>query len=211
VTGKVLEQGSEAKRSGLANALLKLSVNARGNPALSPEAFRSAPRRTVMGASLTVSAPTGQYYDTKLINLGTHRWAFKPEMGISSPKGPWYLDAYVGAWFFTANPDFYPGGSTRTQTPVPTIQGHVTYEFRPRLWVAVDGTWYGGGSTRIDGGETSPSLNNSRGGVTASMPVARYSLKVAWSSGVTARAGGNFRTFTVAWQMSWLSPQWAGR
>jgi hypothetical protein len=41
--------------------------------------------------------------------------------------------------FFTANPDFYPGGSTRTQTPVPTIQGHVTYQFRPRPGVAVAG------------------------------------------------------------------------
>jgi hypothetical protein len=53
-----------------------------------------------------------------LINIGTHRWAFKPEMGISFPKGSWYMDAYVGAWFFTANPDFYPGNATRTQDPV---------------------------------------------------------------------------------------------
>jgi hypothetical protein len=211
VTGMVFEQQEEAKRSGLANALFKLSVNLRGNPAMSPEEFLAAPHRTIVGASVSAVAPVGQYYDTKLINLGTHRWAFKPEMGISIPKGSWYLDAYVGAWFFTANRDFYPGNATRTQDPVLTIQGHVTYEFRPRLWVAVDGTSYRGGSTRVDAANASPSLNNSRAGLTASMPVARYSVKVTYSSGVTARVGGNFRLISVAWQMSWLSPRWTGR
>jgi len=211
VTGMVFEQQGEAKRSGLANALFKLSVNLRGNPAMSLEEFLAAPHRTIVGASVSAIAPVGQYYETKLINIGTNRWAFKPEMCISFPKGSWYVDGYVGAWFFTANRDFYPGNSTRTQDPVLTIQGHVTYEFRPHLWVAVDGTSYRGGSTRVDRADESPSLNNSRAGVTLSMPVARYSVKVAYSSGVTARVGGNFRLISVAWQMSWLSPRWAGR
>ena len=211
VTGMVFEQQGQAKRSGLANALFKLSVNLRGNPAMSLEEFLVAPHRTIVGASVSAVAPVGQYYDTKLINIGTHRWAFKPEIGISFPKGSWYMDAYAGAWLFTANRDFYPGNATRTQDPVLTIQGHVTYEFRPRLWVAVDGTWYRGGSTRVDAADASPGLNNSRAGVTVSMPVARSSVKVAYSSGVTARVGGNFRLISLAWQMSWLSPRWAGR
>ena len=37
--------------------------------------------------SLTVNAPTGQYDGTKLINVGTNRWAFKPEVGLSHPVG----------------------------------------------------------------------------------------------------------------------------
>jgi len=83
-------------RSGLADARFKLSVNLRGNPAMSPREFAAAPRHTIVGASLTLTAPAGQYYETKLINLGTNRWSFKPEVGISVPKGRWYLDAYVG-------------------------------------------------------------------------------------------------------------------
>ena len=206
VTGNIFEQGAEARRSGLSDALVKLSVNLIGNPAVSPREFVSSPpRHTIIGASITVAAPIGQYDDTKLINLGTNRWAFKPEMGISVPKGRWYLDAYGGAWLFTMNPDFFPGGSTRTQDAVLTIQGHVTYEFRPRLWVAVDGTWYRGGSTRVNEGDPSPRLNKVRGGVTVSIPVAKFQVKVIVSSGGTTRVLGNFNTLSAIWQMSWLT------
>jgi hypothetical protein len=210
VTRNVLEQQGEAKRSGLANSLFRLSVNLKGNPAMSPEAFAAAPRRTIVGASVAAIAPTGQYDGSKLINLGTNRWAVKPEIGISVPKGPWEGDAYVGAWFFTMNRNFFPGDSTRSQDPVLTVQGHGSYQFRPRLWIAADGTWYRGGSMRVDGGEPSSPLNNSRAGVTVSLPVAGYSLKVSYSSGVTTRAGGDFKAVTVAWQMTWSSRRWSG-
>jgi Putative MetA-pathway of phenol degradation len=178
---------------------------------MSPEEFKAAPQRVIVGASFTAVAPTGQYYNTKLINLGTNRWSLKPEMGVVYPKGPWDFDAYVGTWFFTTNREFFPGDSTRTEDPVLTAQGHVSYEFRPRLWVAVNGTWYWGGRARVDAGDASTGLNNTRGGVTVSIPLARYSVKMAYSSGLTGQAGGTFRTVIAAWQMSWLSPRWAGR
>jgi outer membrane putative beta-barrel porin/alpha-amylase len=209
-TGSVFEQQQEARRSGLGNSLFRMSVNLKGNPAMSPAAFAAAPRRTIVGASVAVIAPTGQYDKSKLINLGTNRWAVKPEIGVSFVKGGWEGDAYGGAWFFTANRRFFPGESTRTADPMLTIQGHGSYQFRPRFWVAVNSTWYRGGSTRVDGGEPSPVLDNSRAGVTVSVPVARYSVKVAYSSGVTTRAGGDFKAVTLAWQLSWSSPRWSG-
>src|SRR5204862_1912574 len=115
-------------------------------------------------------------------------------------------------WFYTSNSHFYPSGSVRTQDPVLTIQAHATYTFRPRWWLAADATWYRGGSVRIDDGEASTSMNNSRLGVTASFPVGkRYSAKVAYGSGVVARTGTDFSTVAVAWQVLWLSPRWSGR
>jgi outer membrane putative beta-barrel porin/alpha-amylase len=212
VSGRVLEQQGQVSRSGLADARFRLSVNLRGNQAMSPREFAKAPSRTIVGVSLTMTAPAGQYYDTKLINLGTNRWSFKPEMGISVPKGRWDLDGYVGAWLYTANSDFYPRGSLRTQEPVLALQGHAAYTFRPRLWVAADGTWYWGGGSRVGDGETSASLNNSRAGLTVSFPVGRrYSAKVAYASGVVAQRGTDFSTIAVAWQVLWLSPRWSGR
>jgi len=208
VTGNILEQQAETSRSGLADARFKLSVNLWGNPAMSARQFAASPRHTVVGASLTVTAPASQYYDAKLINLGTNRWSFKPEVGVSVPKGRWDLDGYIGGWFYTPNADFYPGGSRRTQDPLLTVQGHASYTLRPRLWVAVDSTWYHGGSARVDDGEGSTSLNNSRLGVTVSFPVGnRYSAKVAYGSGVAARTGTDFETVAVAWQVLWLSPR----
>jgi hypothetical protein len=212
VTGKVFEQQAETARSGLADARLKLSVNLRGNPAMSPQTFARSPPHTVVGVSLTMTTPTGQYYDTKLINIGTNRWSFKPEVGVSVPVGRWDLDAYVGAWLYTSNAQFYPDESLRKQDPVLAIQGHASYTVRPRLWVAADGTWYHGGSVRVDDGDPSTGLNNSRLGVTVSLPVGkRYSAKVAYSTGVVARTGTNFSSVAVAWQALWLSPRWSGR
>jgi len=212
VSGKILEQRPQTSRSGLADARVKLSVNVLGNPAMLAREFAAAPRRTVVGASVTMSLPSGQYYDTKLINIGTARWSFKPEVGISVPKGRWDLDGYIGGWVYTANPDFYPGGIYRTQDPVLTIQAHASYTLRPRLWIAADGTWYRGGGSRINQGDASESMNNARLGVTVSFPVGnRYSAKVAYASGVIARTGTDFSTVAVAWQVLWLSPRWSGR
>jgi hypothetical protein len=46
----------------------------------------------LLGASLKIIAPTGQYDPTKLINWGINRWAIKPEFGYSQRWGHWVLD-----------------------------------------------------------------------------------------------------------------------
>src|SRR5436190_18691963 len=100
LTGKVGEQAAAVSRSGLADARMKFSINLLGNPAMAAKDFFRLPRRTVVGASVSVQAPTGQYYDTKLVNIGNNRWGFKPEVGVSVPIRKLDLDAYVGVWLF---------------------------------------------------------------------------------------------------------------
>jgi hypothetical protein len=206
ISGKVSEEAREITRSGLADSRVKLSINLAGNPALRTREFVRAPRRTVVGTSLTVTVPSGQYDGAKLINLGTNRWAFKPEAGVAVPLGRWDVDAYAGVWLFTGNDNFYPGGLSRSQDPVVALQGHVSYTFRPRLWVAFDATWYEGGDARVEGGEPGGGMNNSRLGATMSLPLGRsQSFKIAYSSGVVVRTGTNFRTLSVGWQRLWLT------
>ena len=201
VTGVVGEEARAVRRSGLTDARVKLSINLTGNPAMGLREYVKAPRKTIIGTSLVVTTPTGQYDGAKLINLGTNRWGFKPEVGVAVPRGPWDFDAYLGVWLFTDNKDFYPGGLTRSQDPVVALQGHASYTFRPRLWAAVDTTWYAGGGASVDGSEPIGSMNNARLGATVSFPMGRQqSLKVAYSSGVAVRTGTNFRTISVGWQ-----------
>lgn len=201
VSGTVGEEARAITRSGLTDARVKLSVNLVGNPAMRTRAFARAPRKTIVGTSLTVTGPTGQYDGAKLINLGTNRWGFKPEVGVAVPKGRWDFDAYLGVWMFTDNSDFFPGGRTRSQSRVVALQGHASYTFKPRLWAAIDATYYQGGGASVDGGERSGDMNNSRLGATMSFPMGRYqSLKVAYSSGMAVRTGTNFRTLSVGWQ-----------
>ena len=203
VTGTVGEESRAVTRSGFADTRAKLSVNLVGNPAMGLRAYSMAPRRTIVGTSLTVTAPTGQFDGSKLINLGTNRWAFKPEIGVAVPKGPWDFDTYLGVWLFTSNAEFYPGNRRRSQARVVALQGHASYTFRPRLWAAVDATWYQGGGATVDADPPSEPMNNSRLGATVSFPAGRrQALKFSYSSGVAVRTGTNFRTLSLGYQ--WL-------
>lgn len=201
-SGQVGENRRSVSRRGLADPRVRLSVILAGSPAMKAAEFRRAPRRTILGASLTAVLPAGQYETTKLVNLGSHRWAFKPEVGLSHPLGRWTLDAYAGAWWFTANDAFYPGLSTRRQDPILAVQGHVSYTFGRRAWLAVNGTWYTGGRTSVDGALKADLQRNTRLGATWSLPLgARQSVKVSYSAGATTRVGADFRTIVLAWQL----------
>ena len=72
----------EIYRSGIGAVAARVSVNLFGAPAMNLEEFRRWKQKTVLGASLTVQTPTGQYDGVRLINIGQHRWAFKPELGF---------------------------------------------------------------------------------------------------------------------------------
>ena len=205
VEGDVAEVSRRVRRSGFGDMRVKGSLNIVGVKAMTPAEFAKAPRRTVFGASLTVQAPVGEYEPSKLINLGTNRWAVKPELGVSVPVGRWSLESYAGVWFFTKNDAFYPGASTKREDPVASFQLHVSYTFESRVWVAADGTWYGGGQTTIDDGPPSSRLKNTRYGATVSIPATkRQSLKLTASQSASARTGSDFDSYGLAWQMVWF-------
>jgi len=200
------------RRSGLMDLTLRFSVNLKGAPAMNPEEFRAWRQKTIIGASLKVLAPTGQYDPTKLINPGSNRWAFKPELGLSKRWGHWLLDGYGAVWLFTTNHDYFSrnrfnaGTNTQTQSPVGAIEAHLSYDVRPRLWASVDVNYWYGGRTALNGVASRPTLQaNSRIGGTCSIPLnKRQSLKFSYSRGARVRFGGNAHNASVAWQYSWL-------
>ena len=73
---------------------------------------------------------------------------------------------------FTDNTNFY-GGKVRSQDPIGALQLHAIYTFRPRLWLALDGTYYTGGRTTINGTANYDLQQNSRVGLTLSVPLKR--------------------------------------
>jgi hypothetical protein len=159
-----------------------------------------------VGVSVAVVPPVGQYYPSRLVNLGANRWSFKPEVGVSHLVRRWTVEGYAGYWIFTTNDQFYRGSSTRTQEPVLTVQGHASYTLKPRMWLSVDGTWYSGGTTNVDGVSKADLQRNTRAGITFSLPVGRgQSLKVSGSKGTSTRIGADFTTFAAAWQVTWIN------
>jgi Putative MetA-pathway of phenol degradation len=210
--GTVLDTQTNVYRSGLLDSVYRVSTNLIGGPAMAAPEFRKWHQKNILGVSLRVIAPTGQYDSTKLINLGNNRWGFKPEVGYSRRNGHWILDTYFGTWFYTKNPKFfsenqyYPGVQSQTQAPVGAFEGHVSYDVRPRFWVSFDANFWFGGETSLNGvANPDTELRSSRLGGTASVPISKHqSIKVSYSDGAYIRYGGNFQNVSVAWQYSWL-------
>ena len=210
--GTVVGAEAFAYRSGLLPASFRFSVNLVGGPAMNMDEFRKWRQKTIVGISLRLVPKTGQYDPTKLINFGANRWAFKPELGLSRRWGHWILDAYGGAWLYTTNPEFFshnqfsPGTNTQTQSPIGSFEGHLSYDFKPRLWVSLDANYWFGGTTSLNGVENFTTLQkNSRVGATAAIPLSRHqSIKLSYSNGAYIRYGGNYQNVSVAWQYSWL-------
>jgi hypothetical protein len=204
VSGDIGEDRREIRRSGIGDVGLRLSMNLIGGPAMTPGEFSQRRPQPTLGVSVSVSAPVGQYDPQKLVNIGSNRWAIKPEIGLSLPFQHWYVDTYAGVWFFTANDDFL-GGGRREQDPIAGIQSHIVYQVRPRLWMAFDATAYSGGRTTVNGKRNADLQSNTRVGLTLSVPAGGgQSLKVTWTDGLTARIGAQFQTIGIAWQYSWL-------
>jgi Putative MetA-pathway of phenol degradation len=199
-------------RSGLLDSVFRLAVNIKGGPAMPIQKFSTWRQKTILGASLRIVAPTGQYDPTKLVTPGTNRWAFKPELGFSRRWRNWIFDAYGGVWFFTANSDFFshnqlsPRTNTLSQATMGSIEMHLSYDFGRRLWASIDGNYWYGGRRSINGIESVNSLQaNSRIGGTASVPISKHqSLKFSYSRGTLVRVGGNYQNVSVAWQYGWL-------
>jgi hypothetical protein len=204
VHGDVFDVGQSIERNGLLDPQMRFAVNLLGGPALTPREFRQHKPEATLGASLTVTAPFGEYDPSRLINLSTNRWACKPELGLSQPVDNWVFELYAGVWLFEANDNFF-GGQVRRQDPLASYQAHIVYEARPRLWAAADFTYYAGGETTVNGQPQHDRQSNTRGGLTFSFPVKQdQSVKLTWARGVSTRIGSSFDTFGVAWQWAWF-------
>jgi hypothetical protein len=199
-------------RSGLNSTTIRLSANLFGAPAMTPAEYMKWHQKLIIGASLTVSTATGQYDPALLINIGNNRWAIKPEIGLSRRWNKWYLDTYAAVWFFTPNNDFYrnkpgsTGPNRQTQEPMGSVEAHLVYDVKPRLWFSLDGNYWYGGETSLNGIPTPTTLQaNSRLGATASFPIGKHqSLKFSYSAGAYTTFGGDFQAVSAAWQYSWL-------
>jgi hypothetical protein len=202
-SGDVLEQQRSVQRTGVGHLGLRFSVNLYGSPALSLREFSSYHRDLIVGVTLRVTAPSGQYYASKFVNIGTNRWSFAPELGFSKAFGPWTLEVAPSVTFFTDN-DEWLGTRSRHQNPLFSTQGHLIYNFNEKLWTALDGTYYTGGRTSVNGTLDNDLQRNSRWGGTMAASVTRQnSIKLYFSSGITDRTGTNFRIYGIAWQYRW--------
>jgi Putative MetA-pathway of phenol degradation len=214
-TGELFNQQRSVYRSGLLDFGARLSVNLYGGRAMPVQDFRKWKQKVILGASLRIVVPTGQYDPTKLINWGINRWAFKPEFGYSQRWGNVILDGYAGVWFYTTNDAFYsiPNPQPQTQAPIGSLEGHLSYDIQRfkglrkfRCWTSLDGNFWWGGITTVNSiRNLNTKQTSSRIGATVAVPLSKnQSFKVAYSNGAYVRFGGNYQNLSLAWQYSWF-------
>ena len=202
-TGYVEDLFRTRNDSGLADPSFYFALNLLGAPALSYEEFGRFQQETIVGLSFKLTVPSGTYDNDKLLNIGTNRWSFEPEIGVSKALGRWTVEAAAAVIFYTDNDDFNQG-QTRQQDPIYSLQGHLVYSFPHNIWAALGVTYYEGGRTTIEGISSDDLQQNWRGGFTLALPIDRkHSIKLYGNSGVSTRTGTDYDTLGLAWQYRW--------
>ena len=205
VAGSAVLDGERATRDvcGLGDTALRVSYNFFGAPAAELREFVRQKKTTVIGASVQIGAPTGQYDADKLLNIGANRWYIKPEIGMNVPWNKWSFELSAGVRLFTDNSEFI-GDVNVAQDPLYNIQSHVIYDLSPRQWVSLDGNYFFGGDTTVDGVPSESRQNNSRLGLTWTLALnSKHLLKFLAHTGVIGRISNDSDTFTVAWSYRW--------
>ena len=192
--------------TGTGDSSYAVSMLLKGGPALGEAQFQQYTPRTTLGVSVAVTAPTGSYDSARLLNLGAHRWSFKPEIGLSHPFGPdhkWVLDVYGNVYWYTDNTT-YRGREVLRQEPLVGLEGHVSYSFSDRLWTSFDARYSGRAATVIDGvNQDNPQGNFVVGSETNISLGASSSLMVEFGKAVVHRNGPAVAGVAVKYQYTW--------
>jgi len=191
--------------SALSDARFQLSINLRGAPSMSAAEFQAlrAKPRTIIGASILIQPPTGDYETDKVINAGTNRWSIKPAIGVIWPMRPtWLLEFALGAWFFTDNDEFV--GTTRQQDPIYSGELHLVKRFKPGFWASLDLNYYAGGRTAVGQELRADLQRNSRFGATVFFPIkAGHAIRASYNTGVVTDSGGDYDTYNLSYAHIW--------
>lgn len=191
--------------AGIGDTRVRFAVNLKGAPSMDAAGFQALRQdpKPIIGASVLVQMPTGDYDPDKVINIGTNRWSVKPAIGVILPLRPtWLFEFEVGGWFFSDNNDFL--GQTREQKPIFSSEFHLVKRIQPGFWASLDANFYVGGRTRI-GDVTSDNLQrNSRVGLTFVVPVNRgHAIRGSISTGAVTESGGDFEVYSLSYVRIW--------
>jgi hypothetical protein len=204
--GSVTGTNIHGSSTGTGDTSYELAMLLKGGPALSVAQFKNYKPTTTVGISLTITAPTGLYHPDRLLNLGSNRWSFKPEIAVSHPFGPkqkWELDGYANAYFYTDNTSYH-GMKTLRQHALPGLEGHISYSFLSNLWASLDTRYSFGGDTFVNGVNQSDGQQNFTLGSEVNVSLnPQNSLVFEFAKALVHQNGPDFTGFAVKYLYSW--------
>ncbi len=204
-SGLLSGEPASTRRHGFNDPTVRLSVLLYGGEALDPASFAGKARSdTVVGAAIAVTAPLGEYYPQRLINLGSNRWIVRPQLGVTHRRGAWTYEVTGSVFLYADNDDL--NGARLENDPLWAIQGHLIRNFNRGVWASLSSAWGNGADVTVDGVTREQATENWLVALAVGMPInPRQSLKLAWIRGETQRReGSDFNNLTLAW--SWVLP-----
>lgn len=207
-TGLLNGVATSVERQGLSDTVARFAVNLVGAPPLAGTeyaAYRAAiDVETLFGAAIAVQLPTGQYKEDKLINLGSNRFSFRPQLGIVHNRGSWSFEATGAAWIFTDNNEFFNGNQLK-QDPLFTFDIGITHTFRPGFWATISAAYAAGGQSTINGIEKNDHKENVAWGISTGYQVGRaLTLNASYvASRRQTSIGLDSDTFSIGLSANW--------
>jgi len=206
LSGSISGTNLQGSVSGTGDSSYQVAMLLKGGPALTVEQFENYKPTTTLGLSLTMSAPTGLYNSNKILNLGSDRWSFKPEIALSCPFGTdqkWEFDAYGNAYFYTNNTS-YRGKEILGQEPVPGLEGHISYSFNDSVWLSLDTRYSFRGTTLLDGISQNNSQQNFILGSELNVALnSQNSLTFVFARALVHQNGPSLSGFSVKYDYTW--------
>jgi hypothetical protein len=192
--------------TGVGDSSYQIGMLLKGGPALSVAQFENYKPTTTLGVSLTLTAPTGLHRPDKVLNLGSDRWLFKPEVALSQPFGPeqkWQVDAYASVYFYTDNTSYH-GRQILRQEPLPGVEGHISYSFNDSVWASLDTRYSFRGTTFLNGVDQSNAQQNFILGSEVNVSLnSRNSLLFEFAKALVHQNGPAVIGFSVKYDYTW--------
>ena len=201
--GSVDGSNSLKTQNGFGDLRLRLSFNFLGSKAMDINEFKDYNPEQISGLSLQIIVPTGAYDPTKLVNIGSNRWAIKPQWGFAQKLDKWMVEGYIGMWIFTKNTN-YVDGNELLQKPLYTFKVHLIRELPKKMWASINFGYGIGGRSEVNGIKTDTEISTGRLSLDYALPIAKkHTLKLTYASGFRFEKGPDFDAISLSYQYRW--------
>jgi len=189
------------ERRGFADPIFRISVNLSGATGSGAKS-QNERSNTIVGAAMSLTVPMGEYFDDKLLNLGSNRYTLRPQLGVVHTRGQWSYELTGSVFLYSDNNDFY-NNTRRKQGPLFAIQSHIIRTFKPGLWASISVGYGRGGESAIDGIDKNDKRGILLSALSVGFPVAKKQvMKFSYINSETLEnTGADIATFAVGWSL----------
>ena len=205
INGQITSNGS----SGLGDFSFGAMIGLVGMPAMTVEEYLAYKPGFSMATVLAVSAPTGDYDQNQIFNLGQNRWLFRASLPMVFAFGESFADPKLMTFELTPAVTFFGdndepfGADKQSQKPLYQLEAHLTRTLNNKTWISADAGYFYGAEGSTDGVSDDNARMNFNLGATVSYslsPALQLQLSYAHSikSNDYGMKGEGFRLMLIA-------------